>query len=199
MLCVAPHMRADTCVKADSHVRNRTDSGIVGMKSRRDGMSLASNSGNANESEVGEMQIGVEMSKALENKRVFIVDDNEIIRAALQFMLHDEFEAHEVASTALAFEKAKTQPPDLVIVSDSVVKTEGLELLGKLRGEIPRAKVLVVVEASANGYGKECVAAGAHGFMAKPLKIEFVRQKVDALVGRSAGGVTIPLAVLNVR
>ncbi|KAF2992360.1 response regulator [Methylocystis sp. MJC1] len=145
------------------------------------------------------MQIGVEMSKALENKRVFIVDDNEIFRAALQFMLHDEFEAHEVASTAIAFEKGKTQPPDLILLAETLPQAEGLELLGKFRQEQPQAKILVVVEPSNNGYGKECVAAGAHGFIAKPLKVEFVRQKVDAMLGRGTGGVTIPLTVLNVR
>lgn len=145
------------------------------------------------------MQIGVEMSKALENKRVFIVDDNEIIRAALQFMLHDEFEAHEVASAAIAVEKAKTQPPDLVLLAESLPKDEGFELFGKLRESAPKAKILVVVEPANTAYGKECVVAGANGFLAKPLKIEFVRQKVDAMLGRSTGGVTIPLTVLNVR
>ncbi|WP_457796156.1 response regulator [Methylocystis sp. S23] len=145
------------------------------------------------------MQIGVEMSKALENKRVFIVDDNEIIRAALQFMLHDEFEAHEVASSAAAVEKAKTQPPDLIILSESLPKAEGLELFGKLKESSPKVKILVVVEPANTAYGKECVAAGANGFLAKPLKIEFVRQKADAMLGRSSGGVTIPLTVLNVK
>lgn len=145
------------------------------------------------------MQIGVEMSKALENKRVFIVDDDEIIRAALQFMLHDEFEAHEVPGVAAAIAKAKTQPPDLLLLAAGLVKAEGLPLLKKLREETPTAKILVVVEAGENDFGKECVAAGGHGFLAKPLKIEFVRQKVDVMLGRAAGGVTIPLTVLNVR
>lgn len=145
------------------------------------------------------MQIGVEMSKALENKRVFVVDDNEIIRAALQFMLHDEFEAHEVASTSIAFEKGKKQPPDLILLAENFPKTQGLGLLARLRREMPQAKILVVVEANNNVYGKECVTAGAHGFLAKPLKVEFVRQKVDAMLGRRAGAVTIPLTVLNVR
>ncbi|WP_442754141.1 response regulator [Methylocystis sp. JAN1] len=145
------------------------------------------------------MQIGVEMSKALENKRVFVVDDNEIIRAALQFMLHDEFEAHEVPTVADAVEKAKSQPPDLIIVAESLPKAAGFELFGRLKQPAPNAKILVVVEPANTAYGKECVVAGANGFLAKPLKIEFVRQKVDAMLGRSTGGVTIPLTVLNVR
>ena len=82
------------------------------------------------------MQIGVEMSKALENKRVFIVDDDEITRAALQFMLHDEFEAHEVPDIGRAFEKAKSQPPDLILLSEGVVKADGLDLIDALRHKI---------------------------------------------------------------
>lgn len=145
------------------------------------------------------MQIGVEMSKALENKRVFIVDEDEITRAALQFMLHDEFEAHEVTDIGRAFEKAKTQPPDLILLSEEIVKADGLDLIDALRHKIASAKILIVVDAGNNAYGKECVAAGAHGFLAKPLKVEFVRQKVDVMLGRSAGGVTIPLTVLSMR
>jgi DNA-binding response OmpR family regulator len=145
------------------------------------------------------MQIGVEMSKALENKRVFIVDDDEITRAALQFMLHDEFEAHEVPDIGRAFEKAKSQPPDLILLSEGLVKADGLDLIDALRHKIDSAKILIVVEAGNTAYGKECVAAGAHGFLAKPLKVEFVRQKVDVMLGRSAGGVTIPLTVLSMR
>jgi DNA-binding response OmpR family regulator len=145
------------------------------------------------------MQIGVEMSKALENKRVFVVDDDEITRAALQFMLHDEFEAHEVPDIGFAFQKAKTQPPDLVLLSEAVVNADGLDLIEAIRVKMDGAKILIVVEAGNNAFGKECVAAGAHGYLAKPLKIEFVRKKVDVMLGRSVGGVTIPLTVLNVR
>ncbi len=44
------------------------------------------------------MQIGVETSKAVDQRRVFVVDHDEITRAALQFMLHDEIETHELAT-----------------------------------------------------------------------------------------------------
>jgi DNA-binding response OmpR family regulator len=145
------------------------------------------------------MQIGVEMSKALENKRVFVVDEDEITRAALQFMLHDEFEAHEVPDIGRAFQKAKMQPPDLILLSEAIVTADGLDLIEAIRMKLDAAKILIIVEAGNNAFGKECVAAGAHGYLAKPLKIEFVRQKVDAMLGRSTGGVTIPLTVLNVR
>lgn len=142
------------------------------------------------------MQIGVETSRAVENKRIFVVDDDEIIRAAVQFMLHDENETHEVPSLDNAFEKSKTQKPDLILLSESVLKAAGLQALSELKQQIPGVKLLVIVETLKDGYGKEAVAAGANGFIAKPLTIEFVRQKVDVLLGRRQG-LAIPLTVLG--
>jgi len=142
------------------------------------------------------MQIGVEISKAIENKRVFIVVEDEIIRAALQFMLHDEYEAHEVDSFARAFQKAREWKPDLVLLSDGLLRADGMDMIEVLKSKAPDAKVMVVVEAGDADFGKACQAAGADSFIAKPLKIEFVRQKVDQLLGRRAS-VTIPLTVLT--
>jgi DNA-binding response OmpR family regulator len=144
------------------------------------------------------MQIGVELSKAVENKRIFVVDDDEIFRAALQFMLHDEYETHEISSVDAAIEKAREWKPDLILLAESVVRAQGLPVVQQLGSETGGAKILVVVDDVSNGFGAECVGAGAKGFLAKPLKIEFVRQKVDAVLGRGTG-VTIPLAVLNMR
>jgi len=144
------------------------------------------------------MQIGVELSKAVQNRRIFVVDDDEIFRAALQFMLHDDYETHEIGSVDAALAKAKEWRPDLLLVAESIVRAHGTVLLARFREEIPGVKILVIVEAAADGFGKECIVAGADGVIAKPLKIEFVRQKVDALFG-SGKAVTIPLSVLTTR
>ncbi|HEY8262583.1 MAG TPA: response regulator [Methylosinus sp.] len=142
------------------------------------------------------MQIGVETARAVENKRIFVVDDDEIIRAALQFMLHDEYETHEVGSLAEAFAKSETMKPDLVILSENVVRGAGLPALKEIPERIPGAKTLVVVDSLQNGFGKEAQAAGAHGYFVKPLTVEFVRQKVDVMLGRRQG-VAIPLNVIG--
>ncbi len=142
------------------------------------------------------MQIGVETSRAVENKRIFVVDDDEIIRAALQFMLHDEYETHEVGTLAEAFSKSEQMKPDLIILSESVVRAAGLAVLADIPKRVAGAKTLVVVDSLQNGFGKEAQAAGAHGYFVKPLTVEFVRQKVDVLLGRRQG-VAIPLNVLG--
>ncbi|VTZ48499.1 conserved hypothetical protein [Methylocella tundrae] len=142
------------------------------------------------------MQIGVETSRAIENKRIFVVDDDEIIRAALQFMLHDENETHEVPGLQPAFAKAAESKPDLILLAVSIVQGEGVSVLSQIRERIPGAKILVVADSAKDEIARQCLASGAHGVLAKPLTIESVREKVDVLLGRRVG-FAIPLTVLK--
>ena len=130
------------------------------------------------------MQIGVDTSHAVDNKRIFVVDEDEIIRAAVQFMLHDENETHEALSLDWAYDKARDWPPHLIILAEALVRRRGLDLLKEIEQRLPGAKILVIVESATDGFAKECLANGAHGVLIKPLTIEFVRRKVDVLLGR---------------
>lgn len=142
------------------------------------------------------MQIGVETSRAVENKRIFVVDDDEIIRAALQFMLHDENETHELASLDLAYAKAAEWRPDLILLAASILRGAGLGVLSEIRERIAGVKILVVADAAGDEIARQSLSKGAHAVIAKPLTIESVRERVDVLLGRRAG-FAIPLTVLT--
>lgn len=142
------------------------------------------------------MQIGVETSRAVENKRIFVVDDDEIIRAALQFMLHDENETHELASLDLAYAKAAEWRPDLILLAASILRGAGLGVLSEIRERIAGVKILVVADAVGDEIARQSLSKGAHAVIAKPLTIESVRERVDVLLGRRAG-FAIPLTVLT--
>ncbi len=130
------------------------------------------------------MQIGVETSTAVDNKRIFVVDENEIIRAAVQFMLHDEYETHEAPSLEWAYDKARDWPPDLIILAEALVRERGSGMLKEIAERLPDTKILVIVDSATDGFGKQCLADGVDGVLIKPLTIEFVRRKVDVLLGR---------------
>ncbi len=130
------------------------------------------------------MQIGVDTAHAVDNKRIFVVDEDEIIRAAVQFMLHDENETHEAPSLDWAYDKALDWPPDLIILAEALVRRRSLDLLTEVSQRLPGAKILVIIESATDGFAKECLANGADGVLIKPLTIEFVRRKVDVLLGR---------------
>ena len=80
------------------------------------------------------MQIGVETSRAVENKRIFVVDSDEVVRAALQFILHDENEAHELASLKEAFAIRAGRHVDLVLLGSGIVREKGFGVFTLIAG-----------------------------------------------------------------
>lgn len=145
------------------------------------------------------MQIGVETSKAVDQRRIFVVDDDEIARAALQFMLHDEIETHELASLAAAYAKsADWLAPDLLIVGIGILAARGPETIPAAIDEItdrfPAARMLVVTGKEDEALALAALKAGVHGALVKPLRLEAVRLKVDTILGRAGG---MPLVQLG--
>jgi DNA-binding NarL/FixJ family response regulator len=144
------------------------------------------------------MQIGVETSKAVDQRRVFVVDDDEVTRSALQFMLHDEIETHELASPEDAYDKgADWLKPHLVLLGVSFLAARGTDLVGELTGRFPDARVLIVCDKANEAIAIEGIKAGAHGALVKPLTLETVRKKVDTILGRGGAAPIVQLGLLK--
>jgi DNA-binding NarL/FixJ family response regulator len=86
-----------------------------------------------------------------------------------------------------------------MVLAEGVIRVNGLDLIQEFLARVPEAKIIVIVDQISSGFGQECVAAGAHGFLAKPLRVEPLLDKVDALLNARKKAVTIPWAVLNMR
>ena len=143
------------------------------------------------------MQIGVETSKAVDQRRVFVVDEDELIRAALQFMLHDEIETHELASMEEAYAKgADWLKPDVMLLGVSILKARGTELVGEIKAHYPDIRLLVVTGKEDEATAIAALKAGAHGALVKPLTLEAVRKKVDTILGREGGAALVQLSGL---
>lgn len=143
------------------------------------------------------MQIGVETAKAVDDRRVFVVDDDEITRAVLQFMLHDEIETHELASPEEAYAKAVDWlQPNVVLLGVSYIESRGPALVGEMAARFPGVRILIVCERASEAAALEAMRAGAHGALVKPLTLEQVRKKVDTILGRSGGATLVQLGSL---
>lgn len=130
------------------------------------------------------MQIGVNSSTAVENKRLFVVDTDEITRMALQFMLHDENETHDLPSLDAAFSKSVDWKPDLLLLGVGVVRENGVEILETIKSRIPDVTVVLVTDSTDAPLNETCLQSGADALIVKPLTIETVRKKVDIALGR---------------
>lgn len=130
------------------------------------------------------MQIGVDSQRAVENRRIFVIDDDEISRTALQFMLADENETHELESVAAARGKAVDYPPDLVLLGTGLLQTQGASIVAQLKALLSVGKLILVAAGTDDVQVAAGMAHGADGVITKPLKLETVRRKVDLALGR---------------
>jgi DNA-binding NtrC family response regulator len=130
------------------------------------------------------MQIGVDSERAVDDRRVFVVDSDEITSAALQFMLHDEIETHELASLDAAYAKAEDWPPAVLLLGIGIVKEKGIEVLKEIRSRIADLKIILVADSATDPLAQDCLKNGVNSILPKPLTIEKARQKVDAQLGR---------------
>lgn len=143
------------------------------------------------------MQIGVETAKAVDQRRVFVVDEDEITRAALQFMLHDEIETHELASLAEAYDKGQGWlAPEVILLGVSIVAARGTEVVAEITGRYPSVRILIVTGKEDEATAIAALKAGAHGALVKPLTLEAVRKKVDTILGREGGATLVQLGGL---
>lgn len=144
------------------------------------------------------MQIGVETAKAVDQRRVFVVDDDEITRAALQFMLHDEIETHELATPEEAYEKGVGWlAPHVVLLGVSFLKTRGTGVVGEINAKFPGVRILIVTEKTDEAIAVEGLKAGAHGALVKPLTLEAVRKKVDTILGRGGAAQIVQIGMMK--
>lgn len=137
------------------------------------------------------MQIGVESSKAVDNKRLFVVDNDDITRMALQFMLHDENETHDLPTLEAAFDKSIEWKPDLLLLGIDVVRERGVDVLALIRTRLADTKILLVSGNRDDPVVTQCQEAGIDGLLLKPLTVEDVRRKVDGLLGRKRASIPI--------
>ena len=132
------------------------------------------------------MQIGVDSQRAVENKRIFVLDQDEINSMGLQFMLADEYETHVLTSIAAALDKAVSWPPDLVLLGSSYLSENVSDTMQRLRSAMPQTKIVLVGADPFLPGVLEALKQGASSVLLTPLTIENTRRRVDTALGRIA-------------
>jgi CheY-like chemotaxis protein len=139
------------------------------------------------------MQIGVDTQRAVETKRALIVDSDDISAMALQFMLADELEVNVVGSSREAIARAQGLSLDLLLLGASVIEAEGAQVVGALLAALPGVPLIACGPAGDAGIA-QALALGARSAIVRPYKVEAVRQRVNAQIGRRAV-LTIPVVL----
>ncbi len=113
-------------------------------------------------------------------KQILVVDDEERIRQSLNGILKDEgYEVVESKDGAQALKQLESDPPDLVLLDIWMPGMDGMEVLERMKGQVPNLPVIMI-----SGHGNielavKAVKLGAYDFIEKPLSLEKVLLAVN--------------------
>jgi DNA-binding response OmpR family regulator len=118
---------------------------------------------------------------------VLIAEDEPNIVESLGFILgRDGHEVVSVADGALALQRVRSQPPDLLILDVMLPRLNGFELLRLLRADVrTQALPVVVLTAKTQAHDRQrAQELGAQAYITKP----FANSEVVATVRRLLAG-----------
>lgn len=129
---------------------------------------------------------GDEMVEKDVRYRILIVEDEDNIALALDYVLTREGYAHErVANGAEAVPHIRLNHPDLVLLDVMLPEVSGYEICQTVRTD-PALKGVKILMMTARGSAMERqkgLAFGADGFIAKPFELKELRDEVRRLLG----------------
>lgn len=121
-------------------------------------------------------------------KKILLVDDHTLIRAALCSILKDTYAnalIHESTDGADIIEKLVVTAYDLIIMDMQMPNCESLWLINYIHINHPAVPVLIYSMTAENIYALRVIQAGAKGFVRKESSKEELKKAIDlAMNGR---------------
>lgn len=115
--------------------------------------------------------------------RVLVVDDHEVVRQGLRFVLEQEQDievAGEYGDGLAAVTGIRSLRPDVVLLDMMMPEMDGLGVLEALRGDEPRPAVIVLTSFLEEDRVVEAIRAGALSYLPKTSASEKVVAAVQA-------------------
>lgn len=116
--------------------------------------------------------------------RVFVLDDQAILRAALRRLLQDDCGFDVVGDSGdarAALEAVKRLRPDVVTVDITMPGLSGIDALPMLAKASTRSKFLVLTNHESGRFLEEAFLAGASGFLTKDSEPDELRVAVESV------------------
>jgi len=116
--------------------------------------------------------------------RVFVIDDQSIVRAALRQLLKNDCGFEVVGDSGhprTAVEDLERLRPDVVTLDVTMPGLSGIDALPRLRAASPRTRFLVLTNHESGRFLEESLRAGASGFLTKDSEPAELRIAVEAV------------------
>ena len=116
--------------------------------------------------------------------RVFIADDNRLLREGLVSMLAEQKGIIVVGSAesgSKTLEQIKNLRPDVALVDIGMPDKDGLDITRMLHNDLPTVKVIILGMPDLTDEIMGCIEAGATGYILKEASFEYLVESIQSV------------------
>lgn len=116
--------------------------------------------------------------------RVFIVDDNRLLREGLVSMLAEQEDIIVIGAAASgrkALEQIKNLRPEIALIDIGMPGKNGIEVTQELRRDLPEAKVIILSMVDLTDEIMACIEAGAAGYVLKEASFDYLVETIRSV------------------
>ena len=128
------------------------------------------------------------MAEKAKKNKILVVEDEEILLTALREELESGgYEVEGAMDGVEGLEKTKSYKPDLILLDLVMPKMDGMEMLGKLKGDEGTRDIPVMILTNLSDYERisEALSLGAMDYLVKAnYKLEDLMDKVKTVLAR---------------
>jgi ATP-dependent Lon protease len=117
--------------------------------------------------------------------QVLVVDDEEIARTNLEYILRKEgYEVSTAANGMEALEKARVREYDLILTDLKMEKMDGLQLLESVKEIAPHTDIVMITGFATVNSAVTALKKGAAHYLPKPINLDELRAVVREILAR---------------
>ena len=128
--------------------------------------------------------------------RILIVDDDPVLRQHVRAALEHARNVADAADGLDGIRAFHRTQPDLVVVAVELPRLDGFELLRRIR-ELGETPVIMLADDGGSAQIVRALRAGADDYMVKPVDIDVLVARIDAVLRRAEAARTRPLSVIE--
>jgi DNA-binding response OmpR family regulator len=128
------------------------------------------------------MRTSFEPASPIETDRIFVVENDEVVRSALQFILGDAGETRGFTNLEQAFVEPTILAPDIVLLGIGLLQSGGERTVAQIKRQWNGVNILIVANSVKDPLVRAALKWGAHDVLGKPITFDGVRAKVNGLL-----------------
>ena len=119
-----------------------------------------------------------------EKNTLLLVEDNPDIRAYLKDHFQDQYNIEEAENGKIALEKAKKNPPSLIISDIAMPEMDGIEFCNEIKKDMVTSHIPVVLLTARTSlfYKMNGLETGADDYITKPFNMTLLMKRVENII-----------------